>query len=76
VVCGHIHDPRTHVRADGIGYANCGDWVERASALVEHPDGRLEVIDVEAMLRAIGWQPDHAEEPEALQLEEAGERAA
>jgi hypothetical protein len=50
--------------------------VERASALVEHPDGRLEVIDVEAMLRAIGWQPDHAEEPEALQLEEAGERAA
>ena len=29
---------------DGMLYANDGDWVESLSALVEHYDGRLEVI--------------------------------
>ena len=26
-------------------YCNDGDWVESMTALVEHPDGRLEIID-------------------------------
>ena len=30
---------------DGITYANDGDWVESLTALVEHADGRLEIID-------------------------------
>jgi hypothetical protein len=30
---------------DGILYCNDGDWVESLTALVEHPDGRLEIID-------------------------------
>jgi UDP-2,3-diacylglucosamine pyrophosphatase LpxH len=30
---------------DGILYANDGDWVESLTALVEHADGRLEIID-------------------------------
>ena len=76
VVCGHIHDPRVHVRPDGVGYANCGDWVERASALVEHADGRLEVIDVEALLRGAGWAADPAEADEHLLPEEAGSHAS
>jgi UDP-2,3-diacylglucosamine pyrophosphatase LpxH len=43
VVCGHIH--HAELRDDGgCVYANCGDWVESCSALVEHTDGRLEVI--------------------------------
>jgi hypothetical protein len=25
-------------------YANCGDWVDSCSAIVEHFDGRLELI--------------------------------
>ena len=29
---------------DGIIYCNDGDWVESRSALVEHVDGRLELI--------------------------------
>jgi hypothetical protein len=29
----------------GIRYMNCGDWVESATALVEHPDGRFEIIN-------------------------------
>jgi hypothetical protein len=30
---------------DGILYANDGDWVESLTALVEHADGRLEIVD-------------------------------
>lgn len=47
VVCGHIH--RAEMRMiNGVLYCNDGDWVESCSALVEHHDGRLEIIE---------WQP-------------------
>ena len=43
VVCGHIH--RAEMRMiDGVLYCNDGDWVESLTALVEHPDGRLELV--------------------------------
>ncbi len=43
VVCGHIH--RAEMRdIQGIAYMNCGDWVESCTALVEHLDGRLEIV--------------------------------
>jgi hypothetical protein len=43
------------LRAVGpILYANSGDWVESCTALVEHPDGRLEVITPGAVLRTPG----------------------
>ncbi|MFN3884043.1 MAG: UDP-2,3-diacylglucosamine diphosphatase [Rhodocyclaceae bacterium] len=44
VICGHIHSAtlREH---DGILYVNCGDWVDSCSAIVEHLDGRLELIE-------------------------------
>ena len=43
VVCGHIH--RAEMRdINGILYCNDGDWVESRSALVEHLDGRLELV--------------------------------
>ncbi len=44
VVCGHIHHAELR-DIDGIVYANDGDWVESLTALGEHADGRLEVID-------------------------------
>jgi UDP-2,3-diacylglucosamine pyrophosphatase LpxH len=44
VVCGHIHHAELR-DIDGITYANDGDWVESLTALVEHADGRLEIID-------------------------------
>ena len=44
VVCGHIHHAELR-EIDGITYANDGDWVESMTALVEHADGRLEIID-------------------------------
>ena len=43
VVCGHIH--RAEIReVEGVLYCNDGDWVESCSALVEHLDGRLELV--------------------------------
>ena len=44
VVCGHIHKPLLKTSEAGFIYANDGDWVESLTALVEHHDGRLEII--------------------------------
>jgi UDP-2,3-diacylglucosamine pyrophosphatase LpxH len=44
VICGHIHHAAVHDDF-GIRYVNCGDWVESCTAVVEHPDGRFEIID-------------------------------
>jgi len=44
VVCGHIHHAEMRT-IDGMLYCNDGDWVESLTALVEHSDGRLEIID-------------------------------
>ncbi len=44
VICGHIHTPADHM-IDGIHYLNSGDWVESLTAIVEHHDGRFELID-------------------------------
>ena len=43
VVCGHIHHAEIH-NIDDILYCNDGDWVESCSSLIEHADGRLELI--------------------------------
>ena len=43
VVCGHVHKPEIRT-IDGVEYFNDGDWVESCSALVEHWDGRLELL--------------------------------
>lgn len=44
VVCGHIHHAELR-EVNGVLYANDGDWVESLTALVEHADGRLEILD-------------------------------
>jgi UDP-2,3-diacylglucosamine pyrophosphatase LpxH len=44
VVCGHIH--HAEIRdLGGVLYCNDGDWVESCTALVEHFDGRLEILE-------------------------------
>ncbi len=44
VVCGHIHS--AEIRQFGaITYYNDGDWVESCTALAEHADGSIEIID-------------------------------
>lgn len=47
VVCGHIHHAEIRT-IDGVVYCNDGDWVESLTALVEHADGRLEILDFAA----------------------------
>jgi UDP-2,3-diacylglucosamine pyrophosphatase LpxH len=43
VVCGHIHTAEMRAIGD-VQYYNDGDWVEGCTALVEHDDGRMEVL--------------------------------
>lgn len=43
VICGHIHTAEIRT-IYGIVYCNDGDWVESCTALVEHGDGRLEIL--------------------------------
>ena len=50
VVCGHIHHAELR-EIGGILYANDGDWVESMTALAEHADGTLEIIDWAAQVR-------------------------
>ena len=42
-ICGHIHWPMIK-EVDGLSYLNCGDWVDSCSAIVEHFDGRMELV--------------------------------
>jgi UDP-2,3-diacylglucosamine pyrophosphatase LpxH len=43
VICGHIHNAEIKM-IDDVVYMNDGDWVESMSALVEHIDGRWEIV--------------------------------
>jgi UDP-2,3-diacylglucosamine pyrophosphatase LpxH len=43
VICGHIHHAEIKT-IEGVAYMNDGDWVESCTALVEHWDGRWEIL--------------------------------
>jgi hypothetical protein len=43
VICGHVHRPAIR-DFGGVQYVNTGDWIESRSAVVEHADGRLEML--------------------------------
>ncbi len=51
VICGHIHHAEMRT-VNGVLYMNDGDWVESCTALVEHADGRFELLDWAAEMRA------------------------
>jgi UDP-2,3-diacylglucosamine pyrophosphatase LpxH len=63
VICGHIHHA---IERDigGITYLNTGDWVESRTAIVEHYDGRMEILRFDAMLKA-EKEAERAAEPVA-----------
>ena len=56
VVCGHIHTAEMRM-VDGIMYCNDGDWVESCTALVEHMDGRLEILQWAEMPQNFAMSP-------------------
>jgi predicted phosphodiesterase len=48
VLCGHIHSPA--IREFGnVTYYNCGDWVESCTALVEHEDGVIALVNYDPL---------------------------
>lgn len=53
VICGHIHVAAIK-EIGGIHYINCGDWVDSCTAILEHQDGRMELLEW-------GVQPRQAE---------------
>jgi len=58
VVCGHIH--KAEIREGSITYYNCGDWVESCTALVEHDDGRFELVNGLELTARISSQREFA----------------
>ena len=56
VVCGHIHSAADR-RIGNVRYLNCGDWVDTCSAIVEHFDGRIEVVHWGVQGAAAGQVP-------------------
>jgi UDP-2,3-diacylglucosamine pyrophosphatase LpxH len=64
VVCGHIHHAEMR-RVNGVEYLNDGDWVESCTALVEHHDGRLELVDWAALNRLSFFTPRQVSVTEA-----------
>lgn len=48
VICGHIHWATIRdIQAPGqpdLTYINCGDWVDSCTGIIEHMDGRMELV--------------------------------
>lgn len=63
VICGHIHTPDDRM-IDGIHYLNDGDWVESCTALVEHQDGRFEILGWHSLRQGEMHHPQAAKTPE------------
>jgi len=73
VICGHIHTP-----AD-IHYLNSGDWVESLTGIVEHYDGRFELITFKDFVTRFPMPTDvtpEADSEEALPFPGGAEQAA
>lgn len=65
VICGHIHTPAVK-QLRGLAYYNTGDWVESSTALVEHLDGRMELIYWHQTHPAQPWPEDLADKTNLL----------
>ena len=60
VICGHVHQPAAR-EIDGVLYYNTGDWIENCTALVEHEDGELEILNWRAEIDEGIHIPDSSE---------------
>jgi UDP-2,3-diacylglucosamine pyrophosphatase LpxH/glycosyltransferase involved in cell wall biosynthesis len=52
ILCGHIHTPEDK-RVGDIHYLNSGDWVESLTAVIEHLDGRMELVQYSDFLEKL-----------------------
>jgi UDP-2,3-diacylglucosamine pyrophosphatase LpxH len=67
VVCGHIHSAEIRQFGD-ITYYNDGDWVESCTALVEHADGTIEIVDWAERKRLEALATEPARPAKSLEL--------
>ena len=51
IICGHIHAPEDR-NEGGVHYLNSGDWVESLTAIIEHHDGRMELVRYDEFIAA------------------------
>jgi len=65
IICGHIHTPEDRQIGD-VHYLNSGDWVESLSAIVEHLDGRFELIRYEDFLDRVATEPEPQDDSDPL----------
>lgn len=56
IICGHIHTPEDKQVGD-IHYLNSGDWVESLTAIIEHMDGRMELVRYQDFIKGQESQP-------------------
>ena len=49
VICGHFHIAALHEH-HGLVYGNCGDWLDSFTALAEDFSGRLQLLDLRAIV--------------------------
>jgi UDP-2,3-diacylglucosamine pyrophosphatase LpxH len=71
-MCGHIHTAADKMIGD-IHYLNSGDWVESLTAVVEHWDGRYELVTFADFVQQC---PFELEEPERDEIRiEAGDES-
>lgn len=59
VICGHIHTPEIRMIGE-MHYLNSGDWVESLTAIVEHFDGRFELIDFASFCQHVPFDEETA----------------
>ena len=58
-MCGHIHTAADKMIGD-VHYLNSGDWVESLTAIVEHYDGRYELINFTDFVREYPMEAEEA----------------
>lgn len=78
VVCGHIHTAEARVfqhKGRRVEYWNDGDWVEGCNALVEHHDGRMEIVHWADVMRTRDELAEASEECQIAESKQALEAA-
>jgi len=70
IICGHIHTPEDK-QVGEIRYLNSGDWVESLTAIVEHHDGRLELIRHQEFMAELASEvrQGRTEAPNVIEME-------
>jgi UDP-2,3-diacylglucosamine pyrophosphatase LpxH/glycosyltransferase involved in cell wall biosynthesis len=67
IICGHIHTPEDK-QVGPIHYLNSGDWVESLTGIIEHHDGRMELVRYSEFIESLRPQDAAAPEAEAVMV--------